>query len=149
MLNTSLRVHVLLMLLLWCRGCSRPDGATSVILRLCRTPCNLICSYCIHVHMPKLGLYLDTVALAPASPRDCLPLRLSLDRRLGRRAGLCTCYMRRSSQVVFQDIRRADSRTSAGLILARYTLSLSTISSSIFTSCVILSRNSSIGPHWA
>ena len=115
-LNTSVRVHVLLMLLLWCRGCSRPDGATSVILRLCRTPCNLICFYCIHVHIPKLGLYLDTVALAPASPRDCLPLRLSLDRRLGRRAGLCTCYMRRSSQVVFQDIRRADSRTSAGLI---------------------------------
>jgi hypothetical protein len=102
------------MLLLWCRGCSRPDGATSVILCSYRTPCNYICSYCIHVHIPKLGLYLDTVTLVPASPRDCLPPRLSFDRRLGRRAGLCTCYLWRALKAVFQDIPGVILRTSPG-----------------------------------
>ena len=134
------------MLLLWCRGCSRPDGATSVILCSYRTPCNYICSYCIHVHIPKLGLYLDTVTLVPASPRDCLPPRLSFDRRLGRRAGLCTCYLWRALKAVFQDIPGVILRTSEGrLDPTYYTLSLSTISSSIFTSCVVLVRTRASG----
>jgi hypothetical protein len=141
------------LLLLWCRGCSRPDGATSVILCSYRTPCNYICSYCIHVHIPKLGLYLDTVTLVPASPRDCLPPRLASTVVLA--AGLVfvrvtygellkQCF--RTSLGHSQDIPGVILRTSEGrLDPTYYTLSLSTISSSIFTSCVVLVRTRASG----